>query len=176
MKTMHLFRISYQDLGDIIEILPEVPKYRLPEEDGTVLRVCAATTIFQCLQSKNSYLDFNLWTDEHRTIYIYEADIPIEDIEQPSIDQVEDTWFTGEFWVTKTHAWKKVGKYILELGERIYAKEYMYRYYVRADNRERAQQDRKEKYGFDGEVDSFFFIEAGPTRKFIEVKKNLINK
>lgn len=176
MKTMRLFRISYQDLGDSVKLFPRVPKDRLPDEDGTVLRICAAPTIYQCLQSKNSFLDPGLWTNDQRTIYIYEADIPVKDIIQPSIDQVGDTWFTGEFWVTKAHTWKKVGKYILELGERIYAKEYMFRYYLHAENLPRAQLDRKEKYGFDGEADSFFFIEAGPTQKYLEFKKTLINK
>ena len=173
MKTMHLFRLSYQDLGDTIELSPEVPKYRLPEEEGTIPRVCAAITILQCIQSKSSFLNSDLWTWNHKSIYIYEADIPVEDVEQPTLQQVDDVWFTGEFWVTKEHTWKKVGKFILELGERIYAKEYMYRYYVHDEALESFQSDGKNKYGLDGEINNFFFIEAGPNRQYLKVKKEI---
>lgn len=173
MKTMHLFTLSYHDLGDTIKIFPEVPICLVPEENSIVPRVCATTTIFQCLQSKNPFLDYTFWSKNYRTIYIYEADIPIEDIEQPPIDQVENVRFTGEFWVTKTHSWKKAGKYIFELGERIYAKDHIYRYFVHADYHDGAQRNRKEKYGFDSETDSFYFIEGGPTRQYVKAKKEI---
>ena len=71
MKTMHLFTLSYHDLGDTIKIFPEVPICLVPEENSIVPRVCATTTIFQCLQSKNPFLDYTFWSKNYRTIYIY---------------------------------------------------------------------------------------------------------
>ena len=86
MKTMHLFRISYQDLGEEIKLIPEVPHSRTYDENDTIKRICAAPTIYQCIQSKTSFLNEDLWIEGTRTIYIYECNVPINDLIQPTIE------------------------------------------------------------------------------------------
>lgn len=173
MKTMHLFRISYQDLGEEIELNPDIPQFRLPEEDNQIPRVCAALTILQCIQSKASFLSSKLWTDDYYSFYVYEADIPVEDLLQPTLNQVEDVWFTGELWVIKPHIWKKTGKYAIELGERIYAKDYMNKYYIHEESVPSFNNNDQPKYAIDGKYNSFFFVESGPDRYYLKAKENL---
>ena len=78
MKTMHLFRISYQDLGPNILLVPEVPHYRLDGEDGETPRVCACPTLYQCIMAKSIYLNSKLWKENKLNFYVYTADVPID--------------------------------------------------------------------------------------------------
>lgn len=170
MKTMHLFRISYQDLGEEVEFYPKVPNNRLPEEDEEIPRVCAALTILQCIHSKATYLNGPLWLNKSRNIFIYEADIPVEDIMQPNCDQVSDTWFTGELWIMKPHIWKKCGNYIIKLGERITEDSYLYKYHIhKLELIPFNDCECDYKYGVNGYYNNFFFTEAGPDKRWIEV-------
>lgn len=163
MKTMHLFHLSYKDLGDEAEIIPKIPKYRLDDEESETPRVCAAITILQCLQSKGIFLNETLWENTKLSLYIYEADVLVEDIEQPTLDKVEDVWFTGEMWVTQTYKWKKAGNYIIELGEEITECNYLHRYYVHEIGFS-ISDNNGSLFGLDGYHNNFFFTERGPTQ------------
>lgn len=54
MLAMHLYHISYNDLGDKIKLKPKVPKYKLEGEECITPRVYTAPTILQYLYSKTS--------------------------------------------------------------------------------------------------------------------------
>ena len=56
MLAMHLYHISYNDLGDKIKLKPKVPKYKLEGEECITPRVCAAPTVFHCKRSQFSLL------------------------------------------------------------------------------------------------------------------------
>lgn len=162
MNTLHLYRISYNDLGNTTKFVPAVPKYRASDEESVTKRVCASTTIVQCLQSKTSYLNEDIWHGAPKMIYVYEADIPIQSVIQPSIQEVQDTWITGEFWVLDTFTWKKTGDYELTLGEKIQDCNCTYRYYFKPVNQECPDLYDNSQFAIDGEADHFYFTEAGP--------------
>ena len=165
MKTMHLFRISYQDLGEEIKLIPEVPHNRAHGENNTIKRICAAPTIYQCIQSKAAFANEDLWNEGTRTIYIYECNVPVKDLIQPTIEQVSDIWFTGEMWVMRPHVWHKVGEYILELGKRIRATDYKWRYHLHPKDKPSIKNDGYD-FGFDGDPNNFRFIETGPDKYY----------
>lgn len=166
MFSMHLYHISYNDLGNNVKLEPKIPKYKLEGEDLITSRVCAAPTILQCLYSKTSYYDKPLWFGGTRRIYIYEAMIPVTSIYQPSVREVEDTWFTSEFWVTDTYTWSKTGAFILKLGEKVMAKDHNYRYYLHPIKGSIIGKENK-KFALDGIQHDFYFTEVGPSNNWL---------
>lgn len=171
MFAMHLYHISYNDLGNRVNLEPKIPKYQIPGEEHFTARVCAAPTVLQCLYSKNSYYDEDLWVDGIRRIYIYEAMIPVTSIYQPSVTEVEDTWFTSEFWVTNTYSWTKLGAFDLKLGEKVMAKDHNYRYYLSPTDKTIIGKETK-KFALDGVQHDFYFTEVGPSNTWL----NMINE
>ena len=167
MLAMHLYHISYNDLGDKIKLKPKVPKYKLEGEECITSRVCAAPTVLQCLYSKTSYYDEPLWAEGTRRLFIYEAMIPVPSIYQPSVIEVEDEWFTSEFWVTDAYNWNKVGAFDLILGEKITAKDHNFRYYLRPVKGSIIGKEPK-KFALDGIQHDFYFTEVGPSNEWIK--------
>lgn len=101
MKRMRLMRIQYFDLGDEVELIPSIPQSRLDNEDDETPRICAAITLAQCIYSKFTFANKCVEINGGINFFIYTCDVPIEDIIQPSLNQVDDTWITGELWVIK---------------------------------------------------------------------------
>lgn len=176
MLAMHLYHISYNDLGNKVKLKPRVPKYKLEGEECITPRVCAAPTVLQCLYSKTSYYDEELWIGGARRIYIYEARIPVASIYQPSVMEVEDSWFTSELWVTDTYTWNKIGAFYLKLGEKVTARDHNYRYYLCPVSGSIIGNETN-KFALDGIQNDFYFTEVGPTNKWLNfVNETLFNE
>lgn len=174
MLEMHLFHISYNNLGDKVKLVPKIPKYKLSNEEHKTPRVCAAPTILQCLYSKTSYYNEELWIGGARRIYIYEARIPVASIYQPSVMEVEDSWFTSELWITDTYTWDKIGAFDLKLGEKVTARDHNYRYYLCPVSGSIIGNETK-KFALDGIQNDFYFTEVGPTNKWLKMVNETLN-
>lgn len=183
MKTMHLFRISYQDLGPNILLVPEVPHYRLDGEDGETPRVCACPTLYQCIMAKSMYLNSKLWKENKLNFYVYTADVPIEFIEQPTNSQVEDVWMTGELWVTQPIIWTKLEAYEITIGKQVSPHAHIYRYFVNpvpidlGNGRVYTEKvDTGYHFALDGNSRAFTFTEGSPGKSMIQlIKEGKIN-
>ena len=158
MILMDLYHITYEDYGDKHIFIPSIPYTRLESEDSIIPRVCASTTIYQCLLSKSPYCRDKFQKEFSIDIFVYHALIPVMSIIQPSIIDVEDSWFTSEFWVINEYEWTKVGEYILHKGEKVTGKYLNNRYYFHKKN---ASPIKSSNFALDGKEDNFYFTDYG---------------
>lgn len=178
MKTMRLFRISYQDLGPNALLAPAVPHYRLDDEDGETLRICACPTLYQCIMAKSMYLNSKLWKDNKLNFYVYTADVPVEFIEQPMVSQVEDAWMTGELWVTQSVIWTRMDAYEMTIGKQVSPHAHIYRYFVNpvpidlGNGKVYTEKvDTGYHFALDGNARAFTFTEGSPGKSMIKLIK-----
>lgn len=107
MKTIYLYHISKINLGNVVVLSPKVPEDIASNEDSTTKRVCACLTIPACIRaSEVLFAQPHAWLDDGIEVWIYEADVPVENIVQPDVSKVPDVWFTGELWVIVETSWK----------------------------------------------------------------------
>lgn len=86
-----VYHLSAADLGDEPVLRPRIPRDRMPFENRTVARVCAAPSVAGCLQAlSGSYYNRGAWC-------IYAADIPSDLLVEPVA--VPDAAETGELWL-----------------------------------------------------------------------------
>ena len=70
----------------------------------------------------------------------------------------------------KPHIWKKCGNYIIKLGERVTEDSYLYKYHIHKLGLIPFNDcECDHKYGVNGYYNNFFFTEAGPDKRWIEV-------
>lgn len=111
MNTLHVYHISQIDLGDYCEFKPDIPKFKSHFEDKSIRRICACTSITDCIVAINNIPYTAQFAPDGLDLWLYESDICIEDIIQPTDTQVEDAWYTGELWITKPYVFKKTAYY-----------------------------------------------------------------
>lgn len=169
METMHLYRIDYKDRGPLVCLRPEVPKNRLSNEDGITPRVCAAPTILQCIYSKMLFLSAKLWKTEHMNFFVYECDVPVKFITQPTESEVEDIWITSELWVTEALIWHKKGTYCINVGKTVVPRSRHVQYFVHA--LESDSINLNTTFGIDGYSDNFVFHDTKPSEYEIQLIK-----
>lgn len=157
MNTIHLYHLSDNFMGSSIELIPRIPESASLAEDNYTPRICCSITIPGCflskevsysLKSNNDYLEF----------YLYSADVPVENIYQPSIVDVPDTWSNGEFWVMKPQKFEYITKYRirkqLELSD-----EYCYSRYACTAHAFDEVVDRYSAQPIYGDMNAFSYIE-----------------
>lgn len=106
MRTLRLYHICQHDAGENVVLVPKVPAFRALGEDNGTPRVCACLNPYSCLRALE--LSYSPAMDEPPyglPVWIYCADVPMEDIEQPSTAEVPDAWLTGELWVMSSLVW-----------------------------------------------------------------------
>lgn len=167
MKEMLVYHISVHDCGSTHIFEPVVPESRLEEEDKYTPRVCAALTVPQCINSKWLFADVCLSENIPFEFFVYAAYVPVEDIIQPSIVSVPDTWMTGELWVTAPHEWKNLGKFIMIKGDKIIDESGFSKYHIYRST----SCAKTSPIAFDGSFESFTMIETDFTSsKFKEYR------
>lgn len=110
MKTIHLYHLSDNFMGSKIELVPRIPESGSFLEDSYTPRICTSITIPGCFISKEISYSLNDNIDS-LVFYLYAADVPVENVYQPSIVDVPDTWANGEFWVVKPQRFEYITKY-----------------------------------------------------------------
>ncbi len=110
MKTIKLFHICYTDMGTKTILMPSVPESTAEGEDEETPRIPTCLNILSCLTSME--ISFNYATYAHKTIplWIYSADVPIDIVYQPTVNEVPDVWKTGELWVIEPIEWQLESK------------------------------------------------------------------
>lgn len=109
MNTLHLYHLSDTFIGTNPVFQPMIPADTCDYEDSFTERICCCITIPGCFIAKE--VSYSLENNKEKFYYLYEADVPVEHIYQPTINDVPDTWQNGEFWVLKPTQFKFVTKY-----------------------------------------------------------------
>lgn len=102
-----LYRIEDKDLGENVTFSPKIPTSAIMNvEDEVTPRVCACLTPYGCILAAEYY---GIMPDKMK-VWLYSTTIDTEeyDVYQPTIDQLPDVDITGEFWIQKTVAFKRV--------------------------------------------------------------------
>lgn len=73
---------------------PRVPLHRTTFEDNETKRICVSQSINGCLTAIDNFVPGEI-------VYIHVCECDNEYIVQPKLDQVIDTCFTGELWITE---------------------------------------------------------------------------
>ena len=103
------------DAEKYLHLTPYIPNNRARDEDDTTLRIPCSLTIMGCISSLSLpyiYEDRND-KDSKFIVHLYYADVPNENIYQPSNDQVPDQWLTGELWLLKDEVFTHKRTYVL---------------------------------------------------------------
>lgn len=129
MKTMRVYHVSRNDLGDNPILTPRVPTmasytHPLEGEDYVTARVCVCPTIFGCIKALNypANCDFVGRQRFGCPIWVYETDVNVDWIYQPTEHEVPDVWVTGELWVLHDIEMRQCTKYLLRRIGRIGSK------------------------------------------------------
>lgn len=94
---MRLYWVTQKQIGDnILEVnlTPQIPKTVSDGEDKVTPRICMSSSVIGAINSISNNIYGNI-------VYVYTADVKVQDIIQPSIEQVPDVFMTGEMWVIK---------------------------------------------------------------------------
>lgn len=106
MKTIKVFHVSRVFLGDEAVLKPGIPEFTAERENEFTPRVPASLNVLSCLKSMELSFDETVYASSAPLpLWVYVADVPVEDIYQPTTEDVPDVWMTGELWVTKPIAW-----------------------------------------------------------------------
>ena len=118
MKTLRVYWISnaFDVIADRtiekeITLTPRIPDSASLMEDHRTPRVCCAMSMVDCLSSLE--VSWRIAGNECQYFNVYEADVPIEILYQPTIEEVPDVWYTNELWILNTQTFKLVGTYRL---------------------------------------------------------------
>ena len=111
-NKLHVYHISQIDLGDSFEFRPDIPKFKSEGEDRSIRRIYVCTSIASCITAIDNIPYTCQFAPNGLDLWLYEADINIEDIYQPTDKQVSDAWHTGELWVTYPYVFTKTEHYL----------------------------------------------------------------
>ena len=130
MNKIHVYFIAKENLGANPVLTPRIPEFTGGKENETDERICVAPTVFQCLQGLEIAQDL-VKDDKPYEVFLYEADVPVKNIIQPSDEDVPDAWKTGEMWVIKPQQFSIVSNCIIrkhmDLPNNCYSR-YSFRY------------------------------------------------
>lgn len=111
---MHVYWLTLDPMREsspmkTIRLNPKVPDSICGGEDPVTPRICCAMSIRDCLVSLEAAYGI---VDKENVLYnVYEADVPVESIYQPSVDEVPDVWFTNELWIVESQQFNLVGTF-----------------------------------------------------------------
>lgn len=114
MNKLHVYHVSQHDLGDEFLFSPMIPEFKVFDEDSTTKRICCCLSITDCIMAIST-IPYDIYTNGPKDIYVYTTYVDINDIIQPTINQVSDVWCTGELWVTKPYTFTKLIHYRVSL-------------------------------------------------------------
>lgn len=109
MEYIRVYHLSTTDLGHVPTLTPRVPECHLHGEDLETPRICCSTTVIGCIMAMPPFME--LGNIESRDFWLYEAHVPVANIEQPTHREVPDVWQTGELWITQEQDFLCIGKY-----------------------------------------------------------------
>lgn len=108
---MKVYRLIIGEIGKdaqkSILLSPYIPNNRANGENSTTPRIPCSLTIMGCITSLSlpfiyeDYMKIRKSTDNRFIVHLYGADVSVDNIYQPTNDQVPDEWLTGELWLTK---------------------------------------------------------------------------
>lgn len=108
MNKMRVYHLTKLNLGKALKLKPNIPECAVKAfEDISTPRICAATSIIGCLRAlelpgSDLGSDHDIGTD----IYCYVADVDVNLLYQPTIQEVKDVFITGEVWIKQPHEFK----------------------------------------------------------------------
>ena len=142
METMKLYRVELTDMGDSITFNPRVPENPMKGEDVETERICAAPTIIGCIHSGIlpifiTHYDMSYLENGEHPMWIYEAEVPCENLYQPTENEVPDSFLTGEMWILSPCKFTKVDKYYLGKMQNNDPRDCTYMYYMRREGHEK---------------------------------------
>ena len=168
MNHIHLYHVSYKDLGYNPTINPYIPHYKAIDEDGSIHRICCCASIPGCIEAMEIIPDkvakAKRENKDGLDLYIYEAYVSPELIYQPTIDEVPDVWQTGEFWVMKPITFYRAKHYKVYKSFNIPNTAYS-RYCFTEVNEECIIPDRVVAPIIYGDIDSFSMLLMDPDLK-----------
>lgn len=118
-STKRYYHLSFEELENI-KLIPRVPDNFLTRngyEDNTTKRVCLSTSIEGCLKAMSQNL-------KGKRLYVYSAELSVNDVIVPTIEQVPDCKITGEVWVTKEITLPKYGIVDVHIAGRAHKYQY----------------------------------------------------
>lgn len=111
MNSMIIYKICFEDFGDRVLLNPQIPVHPAKNEDNKINRIPVCTTIPDCIRALE--LSSMITKDDPiLTVYVYTAEVPMENIEHPNKHDVKvpDQWRTGELWIMHPWMFTKIGK------------------------------------------------------------------
>lgn len=112
MTHLHVYHFSDTDLGAVIEMCPSIPRNIADGENDYTPRICCCTSVTQCINALHTIpYDISEAEKGYLDLYLYEANIPVEDIYQPNMIELADVWTTGELWILKPTVFNKISHY-----------------------------------------------------------------
>lgn len=172
MRTITLYRISLKDLGYRVTLVPAIPKYSSDRENKELPRICACPTITGCLDSLQ--LGWNPYYQEINDkinldpsgidLYLYKANVPIDNVIQPTVHDVGDSFITGEMWIIDSQVFTLETKYHLS-KHMSFPNSALSRYEMRREGIENAIADRYCSIKVYGDINQFSYIELDLSRE-----------
>lgn len=116
MRKMKVFHISRKDLGSIVRLEPRIPEFHADGEDRVIPRICVAPTILGCIRAlelpssivgEEAFFDVNK-DGKPYPLYLYSSKVNVLDLRQPTNEEVQDYYNTGELWITAPWWFNKI--------------------------------------------------------------------
>lgn len=102
---MKYFFVSEANFDDFA-VHPRIPHSTSNDEDTEIERICVSQSLSGCIEATDIFR-------ATQRIYVHECEIHEKDIIQPTRNQVNDSYLTGEVWVKIPTKMKLVGTLIL---------------------------------------------------------------